>query len=388
MEKRAIVSIIVPVYNADNYLERCIESILRQTYMHIQLILVNDGSTDNSGAICESFQRKYDKIIYIQQKNKGVVCARKAGIKYADGEYVTFVDADDYLECDYIEQMTNQIEDAQLISSGLFKWNGRRFDCLEEKDYKTEEEIACLMSNLIRFEGGSEYGMLCSLCNKLFCTGIMKRAMEKVTEEISFAEDAELLYKYILKCSRVKVTRICGYHYCNNDNSCTHTIKRDYLINIHKLYYSLLKEFELSKYSGMLVPQLEKWISGLIAAAPRMLGFDEDNQIDEDIYPYSDSLCGKDIVIYGAGVVGGEYVRQIRKRRLARIILWCDKEKCGQYKQGMEIKAPAVLLQAEYDFIILAVRFEGVALAIRRELIEKGIAENKILWKESWRPVN
>ena len=95
---KATISIIVPIYNVERYLVQCIDSILNQTYKEIQVILVDDGSTDSSGKICDEYRQKDNRIVVIHQENKGLVAARKEGLKKSAGEYVGFVDGDDYIE--------------------------------------------------------------------------------------------------------------------------------------------------------------------------------------------------------------------------------------------------------------------------------------------------
>ena len=94
------VSIIVPVYNVQNYLEQCISSICNQTYKNLEIILVNDGSTDNSGIICEKFAKSDSRIKLIAQENQGLTRARKAGVGQANGEYIGFIDSDDWIDPD------------------------------------------------------------------------------------------------------------------------------------------------------------------------------------------------------------------------------------------------------------------------------------------------
>lgn len=104
MEK---VSIIVPVYNNELYLEKCLDSIINQTYKNIEIILINDGSTDNSLNILRKYEKKDKRIIIIDKKNEGVSIARNAGIKKSTGEYITFVDSDDYIDLNFIEELHN-----------------------------------------------------------------------------------------------------------------------------------------------------------------------------------------------------------------------------------------------------------------------------------------
>ena len=100
------VSIIIPVYNNEQYIEKCIQSVLNQTFENFEVIVINDGSTDKSGEILEKLNREDSRIILIEQKNQGVAVARNRGMNKATGKYITFVDGDDYLKNDYIEKKT------------------------------------------------------------------------------------------------------------------------------------------------------------------------------------------------------------------------------------------------------------------------------------------
>ena len=113
------VSIIVPVYNVEKSIDRCVSSLISQTYQNIEIILLNDGSKDNSLKKIKDWQKKYpDKIICESHKNQGVGMTRNKGIALATGEYLTFVDSDDYLDEDFIEMLMNNIEDYDIIVSG------------------------------------------------------------------------------------------------------------------------------------------------------------------------------------------------------------------------------------------------------------------------------
>ena len=100
-----IVSVIIPIYNIKNYIRRCIESVIQQTYTNIEIIIVDDGSIDDSGEICKQFVTMDSRIIYIYQGNQGSVGARKTGLLYAKGNYIVFVDGDDYVEKVYVERL-------------------------------------------------------------------------------------------------------------------------------------------------------------------------------------------------------------------------------------------------------------------------------------------
>lgn len=117
-----MISLIVPVYNTECYLERCIESIISQDYPNIEVILVNDGSEDNSKDIIQSYSKKYNNIICIEQENRGVGAARNTGMRNATGDYISFVDSDDVLYSDYCSYLMNIIGNADIAIAGRDKY--------------------------------------------------------------------------------------------------------------------------------------------------------------------------------------------------------------------------------------------------------------------------
>ena len=135
-----VVSIIIPVYNVEKYLERCIESVLRQTYISLQIILVNDGSQDNSGQICEAYAAKYPQIEVVHQANGGLSAARNTGIECAIGKWIVFVDSDDYISTHFVKQMLDIciLYDADIcICKFILDYDGN----LNENDFKKSDKF-------------------------------------------------------------------------------------------------------------------------------------------------------------------------------------------------------------------------------------------------------
>lgn len=118
----SLISVIVPIYNAEQYLEKCIDSIINQTYTNFEIILVNDGSTDNSGSICDEYAKKDSRIRVIHKENGGLSSARNVGLDNANGEYVSFVDSDDWIEQDMLETLYNSCEEnnAEISCGGRY----------------------------------------------------------------------------------------------------------------------------------------------------------------------------------------------------------------------------------------------------------------------------
>ena len=115
------ISIIIPVYNVEKYLNKCLNSVIEQTYKNIEVILIDDGSTDNSGKICDEYAKNDIRIKIIHQQNGGVSTARNNGLEHATGKYITFVDSDDYIEKEMIETMAKKImkKNADIVICGV-----------------------------------------------------------------------------------------------------------------------------------------------------------------------------------------------------------------------------------------------------------------------------
>lgn len=149
------VSVIIPVYNVEIYLKKCIESVLKQSYSNLEILLINDGSTDNSGAICEEFSFKDDRIRVIHQTNKGLSEARNKGLDYSQGDYITFLDSDDYIESDMYEILVENIEkyncDVAVCASKIIYENIKPIKqklISEKRIFKNEEIINFLLDEM------------------------------------------------------------------------------------------------------------------------------------------------------------------------------------------------------------------------------------------------
>lgn len=373
-----LVSIVIPVFNAECFLVECVESIINQTYKDLEIILVNDGSTDDSLNICNQYAQKDKRVTVINQQNKGVVLARKHGIKNAHGKYIAFVDSDDYIAQEYIETMLNNIGDADLVTSSLI--DGKRVgeDAIDEGVYDISKRIK-LIRNMVYKENTSYNGLITTITTKLFKTSIAKMVIDTVDEQVYYGEDAEFLYKYILDCNSVVITKYKGYFHRENNSSITHIVHDDFLISVNRMYLSLKKDFEKSPYRDILMPQLEKWIAMHIKIAPQKMGFGFSNI--NYIIPCKAKICNKKIVVYGAGNVGRDYIRQLQKENLCEDYIWVDKGyKFKDNYMGVEVRSPAEMMEHQFDYVIIAVNNEKVMNEIKKEIVKFGIDNKKIIW--------
>ena len=134
------VSVIVPVYNVEKYLRQCLDSILQQTYQNLEILIINDGSTDGSDAICREYLEKDERISYFAKENTGISDTRNVGIRQATGEYVTFVDSDDWIEKTYIEELYDKLitYHADIVATNYYLFNDAEslfYFFMGEQDY-------------------------------------------------------------------------------------------------------------------------------------------------------------------------------------------------------------------------------------------------------------
>ncbi len=210
-----LVSIIIPVYKAEDCISRCLDSVISQSFPDWECILVDDGSPDNSGKICDDYAAKDSRIRVIHQKNAGASAARNTGMDIANGQYICFADADDYIKPEYISSMLEEREeDVDLILQGITHIHGDRTDLL---GFKNKQTFA-LDSTCDFFDNYSLF-RFCGSYSKLFKRDIIEKYDIRYSTEIICAEDYDLLLRYLVHCDKMKVLTCCNYVYISNEGS-------------------------------------------------------------------------------------------------------------------------------------------------------------------------
>lgn len=233
-----LITVIVPVYNSETTLSRCVNSILCQTYSQFELILINDGSTDSSGSICDIFATHDSRIKVFHKKNGGVSSARNIGISNMSGEWVTFVDSDDWVENAYLERMYNKLEDTTdlvIACANAINHPYPEHFVFPDHDIKNGE-IDILFSH---------YGIYwrTSPWSKLFRTSIIKEQDLSFTEGMHIGEDAEFLYSYLLFAHEIVLSKSMDYNYVydKNGNSLTKRINNveSELLSLNQIHVAI-----------------------------------------------------------------------------------------------------------------------------------------------------
>lgn len=206
------ISIIVPVYNVEKYLDRCVNSILGQTFQDFELILVDDGSPDNCGKMCDAYTDIDKRVIVIHQKNGGLSAARNAGIEIAKGSYLGFVDSDDYIAEDMYELLYNNLkkEDADLATVGFLDIYAGKEPVVKEQKYLVTDMIGAAK---ITFEGKLS---TISATNKLYKREIFEHVRYPVG---MITEDAAVILDVLEQTSKVVIDTSQKYYYYHRENS-------------------------------------------------------------------------------------------------------------------------------------------------------------------------
>ena len=217
----SLVTFILPVYNAENTLKRCLDSILKQTYCDYEVIIVDDGSIDNSGKICDSYSLRDNRFRVVHTENAGVASARQLGVSLASGEYLIHIDSDDWIEPNMLSDMMNEISDADILVSDYYYNTKHGQTYVRQVDCTTSEE---LLEKIIK---GEVFG---SLWHKLIRRNLYQNI--KFNTDLTFCEDQLLLFK-ILTSYKCKVINLhqAYYHYECNEGSITQRTDRNYFDN-------------------------------------------------------------------------------------------------------------------------------------------------------------
>jgi glycosyltransferase involved in cell wall biosynthesis len=218
---KKLVSIIIPVYNLEKILSKCLDSVINQTYKNLEIIVINDGSKDGSEAIIKNYAKKDKRIVLISQKNGGQAKARNVGISQSTGEYIMFVDGDDWIEKDTIEDMMAVMdEDVDLVLSDHFM------------DYPSWSKTVSTMTDYTKEKDKNLILSSCGPCFKLYRADLLKREKKLFLEGVIFEDLAIIPYINSLVRKYVYL-RKPHYHYCIRENStmqATKFLKREYNI--------------------------------------------------------------------------------------------------------------------------------------------------------------
>lgn len=375
MEVEGLISIIVPVYNAKDFLTECIDSILRQSYQNYELILIDDGSSDGSWDIINAYADKHKKVIGYRKENGGPNSARKKGLELATGEFVMFVDADDYVDGSICDKLAHIIINQQVdivLSKPVKMLNDLNLGVSEgwpEGKYSGKY----IAENIIDTKNFYVANMLTALWAHLYRAGIIRSIFRIVDLRIDLAEDFACLLLALLDSKYVFFLDESLYYYRQNSNSILHKHTKNSFMPQKYLYQFLMPELEKRAVSPDVYKQLE-W---LIFQTLLLKGYEAFKE-KEYLFPFKKVQTGSTVVIYGAGVFGGELFRFINQYHTYNAALWVDQNWEIYQKEGLPVSKVQDIRNVDYDYIVIAVLKPNTVLLIKEELEKQGISPDKV----------
>lgn len=365
------ISVIVPVYNVEKYIKRAIDSLVTQTYKNLEIILVDDGSTDDSGLICDKYAAIDNRIRVIHKKNGGLVSARKAGISIASGEYTVNLDSDDWIELDAYEHIVQIIKEKKpdVIAFGMKK---EYEDYIEKQPIQikqgqyTKKEFWTIFCNLVVESPFFTQPILMSQCDKVVKTKLLRKHELNCREELNKNEDDAVIFPMLLDMSSIYIDTRCWYHYCVRKSSILWKREEDDFRRYQILAFSLIDAYK--KYGKNSNCSTEFLLYKLIHHL--MLDVPEYFFLNNQCTIYSKNFNNSKVIVYGKGVFANRIINIIEKYQYCHIIDNVDSKDIDRLKEVNE---------KSYDYIIIAIFNARIVTSALNLLKGLQINPNKIL---------
>lgn len=369
-----MISVIVPVYNVAEYLPQCIESICRQSYHDLEIILVDDGSTDGCHGICEAYGRRDPRIVAVHKENGGAVSARKQGLARATGEYIAFADGDDWLEPDMLERLLDIMvcEKVDIAMCGRFEDTGgirkEVYHGIPPGRYDKKALLEKVYPRMIVNGAFFEWGIFPGLWDKLFRRECLEEFLLDVDDRITMGDDAASTYPCILNADSIYVLGKCLYHYRQTQAS-TVKQKADAVLERQRfriLYETVLGSLNRYKDTYDLTDQWKEYLLFLMVPRADVL-LEGIGELDY-LFPFPNVKKGSRIVLYGLGTYGQHLYRYIKQTGFCTVAVLADRNYAELRRQGIPAQPPGNIPRYEFDAIVIASSFAGARNAIYKEL--------------------
>lgn len=387
MEKR-LLSVIVPIYNVEVYLSECIDTILNQTYENIEIILVDDGSRDSSGAICDRYKKLDKRVKVIHKQNEGPIAARLTGVNNASGEYVTFVDSDDWIHKDMYEELMKlqKQTNAEVVMSGIYRYISEdnileHNTGLQEGFYNREQIRENIWPVMLWGEKCNSCEVDPSLCTKIFKKELICKQLKKVAKlDIYYADDTITLYPLLLETSSLYISHQSYYFHRQRGNEEVAGYIKDtkFFDKTYRVYKYLQKVFSEYQLESLFERQLDYFFMNSMQLRKQCYS----NVIEQrqDIFPFFEINKGERIILYGAGVTGRKYIEQNGIHNFCNIVMWVDKGYQRLQNEGLNVVSPLCIENVGYDKVLVAIHSQWLAEEIMNELVQQGVPKEKIVW--------
>lgn len=380
----SLISVIVPIYKIEKYIGICIESLMNQTYKNLEIILVDDGSPDRCPEICDLYARKDKRIKVIHKENGGLVSARKAGLLASKGEYVGYVDGDDWVGAGFYEALYTAISTsgADIACAGqsrdLFERSAHFTDSLPSGIYEGSK-LEDLYRNMISNGEFYRTGVTTYVWNKLFRREVLIEAQLSVDDRISIGEDGAVTYPAMLKAKKVCITDNCAYHYRQREDSMLK--KSESFANEAKklrYLYDYLMDFARKQNNVYdIIRQITDYVLSICII--RSGGILDSTDEQPEYTPYGLKIDGKKLVIYSAGTFGQQLMNRFLENKRCNVVGWVDDDYWEYRRCCMDVDPVESITGLEFDYILIATVDKKLAEKISDRLLDYGVSRNSIL---------
>lgn len=291
--ENGLVTVVIPVYKTEKYLDRCMESVVNQTYRNLEIILVDDGSPEPCPQMCEDWAKKDSRIKVIHKVNAGLGMARNTGIDHATGEYICFFDSDDYVALDTIEHAVTlakkDCSDLVLFGMNMVSASGEVLGvhrpCTEKTCYEGSEILTFVLPNMIEGSSkvGKDFNLNMSSCACLFSMKLIADNQWRfVSEREYISEDYYSLLCLYANVRRVSILKQGCYFYCYNSTSLSHTFRADRYERICHCYRAMLDKCRQLRYPARVVQSLSvQYLGNAIGAMKMVVSASDLTQFDK-----------------------------------------------------------------------------------------------------------
>ena len=379
-----LISVVVPIYNLDAYLYQCVSSIVGQSYRHLEIILVDDGSTDNALEICEYFRKSDPRIKVIAQPNGGLVSARKAGLNASSGKYVFYVDGDDWIEPDCLAKYHGlaQAHNADMVIGDYRREFLGNFLTIRNPiapgvydRHRIERDI---LPSMISRGSFFSHGLRTYSWGKLYKRGMIADLQNLVPEQVMVAEDAALVYPAIDRSQTVVVTDVALCNYRQRPNSILKSMPFDDRdtdrIAAAFRYMATALDSASSPYG--YAQQLQAYFVAIVTI--RSGGFLRDKALYDRLQVFGPLAQGARLAVYNSGSFGQHVYRHLQSNPAFALAGWYDPDHRENAILRMPVSDPDTLRDAVFDHLLLP-SFDPVLHAEVKALFQRhGLDQSKV----------
>lgn len=382
-DKEKTISVVITIYNVEKYMDACIESVVNQTYKSLEIILVDDGSTDESGSKCEEWGAKDSRVRVIHKNNGGTVSARKAGVRSANGDYIGYVDGDDWIDLDMFEQMADfgfhenvdiiSVENIREYSDGRQQIEHIR---LEEGIYRDEEFESKILKNILDLELFFQWNIPMHGWQHLYKRNLLIKNQMLIDNGIRRGEDMLAAVSCYVDAESAALLKRPLYHYRQSVQSARGTAAVKNVKGLICLNEGLKRIGQNNRHRCAFVSQVtqQAMFYTLLWSAYEFCLSDDDSLL----FPFKVPRNSR-IALIGAGALGTRMYNRIRELEFCDIVVWTDNAWAGYREKGMPVQSLDKLCEYEFDYAVVGALNAQTQKQLAREAKSRGIEDDRIM---------